>query len=199
MTPDPQATEPLKPLKIKCTSSSCSDGLHCFRETRKMAALNQAGRCRTCGAELVDWQRVRNRNLNDVAYTFSALRLELIRHHFWHVEIDEDAVRHARRKGMSGMRVAVEKRIRKYVGPPNPSFDGRQTPKSGNAVFYAQHATASCCRPCIQEWHGIARDQELTDAEIEYLASLAMRYVAERMPYLTTDGERIAPRRSLRR
>lgn len=130
MSPNQNTEEELKPLKISCTSSDCKNGLHCFLQTKKMAAESQEGRCRYCGAKLVDWNRVHKKNLTDVDYTFTALRYELIRHHYWHLEIDQKAVNHARRKGREGMRIAVEKRIRKYVGPAEPTYDGRQTPKS---------------------------------------------------------------------
>jgi hypothetical protein len=157
-----------------------------------MVAVNQQGRCRTCGAELVDWSRVHKRNPADAAYTFAALKYELVRHYFWHVEIDLRAVNHARRKGKIGLQAAAEQRIRKAVGPAEPPFDGRQTPRegSGNVISYAQHATASCCRKCIAEWHGIPRGRELTEDEIAYLTTLAVLYIDERLPFLTQDGEK---------
>jgi hypothetical protein len=66
------AKETLKPLKIMCTSSDCGNGLHCFQQTRKMAVSHQQGRCRTCGAALVDWRRVHKRDPADASYTFAA-------------------------------------------------------------------------------------------------------------------------------
>jgi hypothetical protein len=128
------------------------------------------------------------------------MRYELIRHHFWHIEIDEKAVLHARRKGINGMRIAAASRIRKSVGPARPARDGRQTPLegSGNAIYYAQHATASCCRKCVEYWHGIPQGQELTEEEINYLMELAMMFILDRIPVLTKDGETIPPRRGNR-
>src|SRR5947199_5312284 len=69
-----------EPLDIKCTSSDCQNGLHCFKATRRMAPAER-GRCRSCGADLVDWSRVHRRDKADAAYTFAALQFELIRHH----------------------------------------------------------------------------------------------------------------------
>jgi len=149
------------------------------------------GQCRSCGATLVDWSRVYKRDLSDVAYTFTALKYELIRHYFWHIEIDQKAVNHARRKGMVGMRIAAEKRIRDSVGSAHPFHDGWQTPKSGNALFYAQHATASCCRKCIEEWHAIPGGRVLTEVEIAYLTELVMFYIEDRLPSLTMNGEQV--------
>jgi hypothetical protein len=156
-----------------------------------MIKENMEGRCRSCGSSLVNWERVHGRDLNDAAYTFQTLKYELIRHHFWHIEIDQKAVNHARRKGKIGMRLAAETRIRKSVGDAHPTFDGRQTPKSGNALFYAQHATASCCRKCIEEWHGIEMGRELSLEEIAYLTELVVLFIEERLPSLTDEGEKV--------
>lgn len=189
----------LQPLKIKCTSTNCENGLHCFKQTRKKKVADQFGQCHSCGADLVDWSRVQKRNLSDVQYTFAALKHELIRHYFWHVEIDQKAINHARRKGKTGMRVAAEKRIRKSVGPAEPLYDGRQTPKenSGNAIYYAQHATACCCRKCMEYWHNIPLGRELTEQEIGYFTDLVMLYVEERLPILTEHGEKVPRLRPL--
>ncbi|MGH2749406.1 MAG: DUF4186 family protein [Actinomycetota bacterium] len=188
----------LKPLDIKCTSSDCEKGLHCFRATRKMKMANEQGRCRACGMELVDWPRVHSQSLKDLDYTFDALRLEMIRHYFWHLEIDVKAVNHARRKGRVRMRAAAEKRLRTKVAPAEPAFDGRQTPRAGNAIFYAQHATASCCRTCVESWHGIPKGRALTEEEISYLTELVVRYLDERLPELTENGEKVPPLRGMR-
>lgn len=185
----------LAPLKITCTSTDCENGLHCYKQKRKLASGSASGPCRECGATLVDWGRVHTRNLADVAHTFAALKTELIRHLNWHQEIDEGAINHARRKGRSGMRVAAEKILRQKIGPAEPYRDGAQTPKEGNAVYYAQHATATCCRKCVEEWHGIPRGRNLTDEELAYCTALVMLYIEERMPYLTENGESVPTRR----
>ena len=43
--------------------------------------------------------------------------------------------------------------IRDRVAPAEPVNDGKQTPMRGHPVFVAQHATATCCRVCIEKWH----------------------------------------------
>src|SRR5580704_7794285 len=107
-----------KPLAITCTSSDCGNGLHCFRQAKKRGEAHVAGgRCRECGADLVDWQRLHNRAFKDVEYTFRSLKHELIRHHFWHQEIDIRALNYARRKGLRGLAAAAEKRLRRCLGP----------------------------------------------------------------------------------
>jgi hypothetical protein len=89
-------TRELEPLKITCTSTDCDNGLHCFRQTRKMKTAQIRGVCRECGVSLVDWSRLRIHDLSDVDYTFASLQQELIRHHFWHKQLDQIAENHAR-------------------------------------------------------------------------------------------------------
>lgn len=195
MTTDWNTEEELKPLKLSCTSTDCKNNLHCFKQTQKMKAASQFGQCRECGVELVDWSRVHKRCLSDATYTFDALKKELFRHHMWHVEISQKAVNHARRKGKINMRATAEKRIRTSVGSAEPPYDGIQTPREysdkANAIHYAQHATACCCRKCMEYWHNIPLGQALTDEEIGYFTDLVMLYINERLPNLTENGEKV--------
>ena len=194
---DAMMEEELPPLKIKCTSTNCEEGLHCFKQKgRGRARTPSGGPCRACGADLVDFDRVHTRRPGDVQYTFEALRHEYIRHHFWHLDIDEAARLHALRKGRARLREAVGARLRSSVGRPasrNPR-EGRQTPFEGNVIFYAQHATASCCRACMEYWHDIPKEQDLTEAELAYLGSLVWKYIEARMPDLPEEPQKIPPR-----
>lgn len=186
----------LPPLAITCTSSDCEQNLHCFRKTKKLIKLNLAGACRSCGAQLIDWPRVHQLSLDDIDYTFESLKKELIRHHFWHKKIDQHAINYALRKGRLGMKSAIRHRLDQALAPAEPAFDGRQTPPTGNPIYYAQHATASCCRKCAEEWHGIPLGRELTDQEVAYLTDLAYRYVVERIPEMTDAGQKVPPIRN---
>jgi hypothetical protein len=49
------------PLEIKCTSVDCENDLHCFKQLKKMT-FDQRGKCRACGADLVDWKRLHRRD-----------------------------------------------------------------------------------------------------------------------------------------
>lgn len=181
-------TEELPPLKVSCTRSDCDNNLHCYLATAKMVRDNTAGRCRSCGAALVDWNRVHKRDLSDVAFTFERMRTEYIRHYFWHIEIDDEAMEHARKKGMVALLDDVPKRLIQSIAKATPFRDGTQTPFQGRAVFYAQHATATCCRKCVEEWHGITRGRELTREELEYLSQLVMRYLRARISGVADEG-----------
>jgi hypothetical protein len=194
MSPEVSQTE-LPKLAITCTSSDCGKDLHCFRSTKKLREEGLDGACRKCHAQLVDWPRVHERALDDVDHTFSELRLELVRHHFWHVEIDEGALNHALRKGRIALLASVEKRLASSVGVEKPYRDGMQTPFSGRVIYYAQHATASCCRTCIDYWHNIPKGRALTSEELTYLGGLVTRFIADRLPSLPDAPTKVPSRR----
>lgn len=67
--------------------------------------------------------------------------------------------------------------IRDRVAPSEPANDGKQTPMRGHPVFIAQHATATCCRGCIEKWHKFPQHRELTQIEQEYLISVIMEWI----------------------
>ena len=185
-------------MKISCTSTNCNNNLHCFQLTKKQARVGPSGRCRDCDAQLVDWVRVHRRDAEDFEYTLEALRFELIRHHFWHIPLSDYAVNYARRKGRAELYNAVQRQIGQAVGRADHPAQGRQTPREtspkATAVHYAQHATASCCRKCVEEWHAIPRDRDLKPEEIRYLTDLAMKYIMSRIPDLA-DGPMRIPKR----
>ena len=84
---------------------------------------------------------------------------------------------YARDKGRHVIDRHAHEMLRARVGEAQPSNDGRQTPWRGHPVFTAQHATATCCRGCIEKWHGIAKGRPLTDAEVNRLAALVMAWI----------------------
>lgn len=55
--------------------------------------------------------------------------------------------------------------------------DGRQTPTYNHPVFISQHATATCCRSCLEKWHKIPSDRDLNDNEINYIVEVIMRWI----------------------
>ncbi|VTR93368.1 Uncharacterized protein OS=Methylocystis sp. (strain SC2) GN=BN69_0158 PE=4 SV=1: DUF4186 [Gemmata massiliana] len=188
--------EPPPLRKMTCKSTDCGNNLHCFQQEKQNSKPVPGGKCRDCGVDLVDWSRVHKRDPRDAAYALSKLRVEMIRHKFWHEPLTDRERNYAKRKGRVGMRVVAGKRIRNSVGDAQPYMDGAQTPWKGNVLYYAQHATACCCRTCIAEWHGIPAGRALAADEIEYLTDLVCRYVNERIPELTENGVKIPPIRT---
>lgn len=181
----------LTPLKLTCSSTACSLGQHYYGPSKRKHSTYQVGSCRDCGTELVDWTRVQLLRIADVDYTISRLQTECWRHDWWHRPIDEAAKNHALRKGRTGLLAAIEKRVANAL-QPHSSFEGRQTPTTRNVIYYAQHATATCCRTCVQYWHGIPNTREIAATEQAYLAQLILRYVDLRLP-LSEQGRWVPP------
>jgi len=63
-------------------------------------------------------------------------------------------------KGMDTIRQHALNFITTRIASESPRNDGKQTPMKGHPVFVAQHATATCCRNCIQKWHGVEKGRK---------------------------------------
>jgi hypothetical protein len=84
-------------------------------------------------------------------------------------------------KGFETIKEHAFQFINSRVAPDLPKNDGRQTPMRGHPVFIAQHATATCCRGCIQKWHGIEKGKALNEREVEFIVVLIMGWVEEQL------------------
>ena len=189
----------LEPLKVSCKKTNCNAGLHCYQPKHRQAGGN-AGPCRTCGVELVEWERVHQRDSTDINYLLANMATEWIRHRYWcKVSYDKEALVRARVDGRRRLNTWMLDRLATTIGGPADDFDWQGTPYDGHVVFYAQHATATCCRACVEEWHGIPPDRALTEREMQYMVLLVNRYFDRfPVPGLTEDGEnRKAVRQSL--
>ena len=80
-------------------------------------------------------------------------------------------------KGLETIKDHAYQIINSRVVPAFPKNDGKQTPMKGHPVFIAQHGTATCCRKCIQKWHGIEKGRVLSEAEIDYVVALIMGWI----------------------
>jgi len=83
----------------------------------------------------------------------------------------------AQLKDPATMRLHARDLIASRLAPAEPRNDGKQTPYRGHPVFVAQHATATCCRTCLQRWHGIAKGHELTREEQAYVIVVICRWI----------------------
>jgi hypothetical protein len=175
-----------EPLKVSCGDTDCDKDKHCFRPNRRKKDWQKTyqGACQDCGKQLVDWDRIKGRDLKDVARTFGDLQHEYIRHVFFCAPFDEASVTQAARLGVEGLRARVRPLLASKIGPEKIFRDGTQTRKEGSAIHYAQHATATCCRKCLEYWHGIERGHELTPAELDYCEGLVQAYLDLREPAL---------------
>ncbi len=71
--------------------------------------------------------------------------------------------------------------IHSRIAPQFPKNDGKQTPMKGHPAFIAQHATATCCRGCLQKWHNIQKDRALSDNEVEFTVNLIMGWIEKQI------------------
>ncbi|WP_287883633.1 DUF4186 domain-containing protein [Paracoccus sp. (in: a-proteobacteria)] len=74
------------------------------------------------------------------------------------------------------------------LAPAELPNDGRQTPMRGHPVFLAQHATACCCRSCLQKWHRIPKGRMLSAEEQAWIADLLMRWIDREMGLPSPPG-----------
>jgi len=80
-------------------------------------------------------------------------------------------------RGRETIRAHAEDLIAKRLAPALPYKDGKQTPYRGHPVFVAQHATATCCRSCLERWHEIPRGNELTADQRDYMIDVIWRWI----------------------
>ncbi|HYG86004.1 MAG TPA: DUF4186 family protein [Azospirillum sp.] len=74
------------------------------------------------------------------------------------------------------------------LAPADPVNGGKQTPFRGHPVFIAQHATATCCRFCLEKWHGIRRGHALNELERAHVAAAIERWLRSEPGLAPTDG-----------
>ena len=82
-------------------------------------------------------------------------------------------------KGLDVIRAHAADFVEKKLAPENPPKDGRQTPMRGHPVFTAQHATACCCRGCLEKWHNIPSGKVLDKQEQEYIVSVLLDWIVK--------------------
>ncbi len=111
---------------------------------------------------------------NQIPQTLESLKKSKFRSKFKLTEIDRQYIRD---KGIDTIRQHAIDFISARIAPQHPKNDGKQTPMKGHPVFVAQHATATCCRGCIQKWYGIQKGKAFSDHQIQFLVELIMRWI----------------------
>ena len=100
-----------------------------------------------------------------------------------HIEIPIDLQDRALRRGLEVLHARTDNAVRKTLAKPRSmnAWDGRSVPfpwsKSVQLHHYAQHATATCCRVCAAYWHGIGKEEQISEAQFVYLSSLAWEWL----------------------
>ena len=90
-----------------------------------------------------------------------------------------------------GLRTVLEHAadfIEKRLAPAEPANDGKQTPMRNHPAFVAQHATATCCRGCLQKWHRIPKGHALDAEQKRYVLSVLEKWLTEQESNAPREG-----------
>lgn len=97
----------------------------------------------------------------------------------FHLKLKEKE--YVNKKGYDVIYLHAKEFIENRLSPNNLKNDGKQTPYHGHPVFVAQHATATCCRGCLEKWYQIPKNRKLTEKEINYIVSIIMEWIKREM------------------
>lgn len=113
------------------------------------------------------------RDLDDV---FERLRHSSFRRRFQLRQTERD---YLERKGLEEILAHGRDFIERRLAPAEPANDGKQTPMGHHPVFVAQHATATCCRGCLEKWHAIPKGHALTPEEKQHVLEAIRRWLGD--------------------
>lgn len=80
-------------------------------------------------------------------------------------------------KGIDKIRNHAYDFVTKRLADTSNVTDGKQTPMKGHPVFIAQHATGTCCRRCLEKWHHISKNKNMTNDDIKYVVDIIMSWI----------------------
>ncbi|HEX7242442.1 MAG TPA: DUF4186 domain-containing protein [Longimicrobiaceae bacterium] len=116
------------------------------------------------------------RDLDDV---FTRLRTSPFRQRF---RLRTAEAEYLRSRGMDTVMGHAADFVAKRLAPADIPNDGKQTPMRGHPVFLAQHATATCCRGCLEKWHRIPAGRALGEEETRHVLAALERWLREQAP-----------------
>ena len=91
--------------------------------------------------------------------------------------LKEKDIFYVKEKGLDKIMEHTYDFINKRLRDVSKVSDGKQTPMKGHPVFIAQHATATCCRGCLEKWHHIKKGNILTDKQVDYIVNVIMIWI----------------------
>ena len=92
-------------------------------------------------------------------------------------QLKQKDIEYINQKGLDTIKRHAHDFISKRIAPDFIANDGRQTPMRGHPVFISQHATATCCRKCINKWHKFPIGTQLTPKQQDYIVELIMKWI----------------------
>lgn len=119
--------------------------------------------------------------LNDIQKKYINQKLEKLKHSKFRssFRLTKKAKAYIAEKGFSTIEKHCEDFIEKRLAPYPISNDGKQTPMHGHPVFIAQHATATCCRGCLNKWYDIPKNRILAEKEKRFIKALIIGWLQE--------------------
>ena len=96
-------------------------------------------------------------------------------------KLDEKDREYIKIKGMDTIRRHARDFVAQKLAPAYPVNDGKQTPMRGHPVFKAMHATACCCRGCLEKWYKVPQGVPLTASQQERLVNLIMVWIERQL------------------
>ena len=121
---------------------------------------------------------MQNKHSYKADYLFERLAKSPFRSKFRLSKKDADYIND---KGLGIIRKHAMDFVSKRLTPAVIANDGKQTPMRGHPVFIAQHATACCCRGCLNKWHHIAPGRQLTENEQHYVVDIIMEWIGRQL------------------
>ena len=116
--------------------------------------------------------------MRDVDELFTALAKSAFRRKF---QLQGKDLEYLHNKGLTTVLSHANDFITKRLAPAFPEKDGKQTPFRGHPVFIAQHATACCCRGCLEKWHRIPNGRSLSVDEQAYIINVLKYWLLEEL------------------
>ena len=100
-------------------------------------------------------------------------------------QLKEADFTYIKERGMETIRTHARQIVQQRLADAQPKNDGKQTPMrgapKGHPVFIGQHATGTCCRGCLEKWHGIPKGRPLTEEEQEHVVDVLMQWIGRQM------------------
>lgn len=100
-------------------------------------------------------------------------------------QLKEADFAYIKEKGMETIRTHAAQIVCQRLADAEPKNDGKQTPMrgapKGHPIFIGQHATGTCCRGCLEKWHGIPKGRPLSEEEQKHVVDVLMQWIGRQM------------------
>lgn len=114
--------------------------------------------------------------VRDIDELFAALGRSTFRSRF---RLRGKEASYLQQRGLETILEHARQFVESRLADAEPVNDGKQTPMKNHPVFVAQHATATCCRGCLEKWHRVSKGHTLSVAEIDYIVGIIERWLRQ--------------------